>query len=67
MALLMEAESYGQVATIFVVLRWFVDQAVLSPQTDRRREEAATIQGDSACSAWACPGSGQVVSSGQAA
>ena len=39
-----EAESYGHVATVLVVLLWFVDQPVLVRWADRMKEEAAAIQ-----------------------
>ena len=44
-----EAELYGQVATIIVVVLWFLDQAVMVRLVDRRKEEAAAIQEDFDC------------------
>ena len=36
--------SYGHVATVMVVLLWFVDQPLLARWADRMKEEAAAIQ-----------------------
>ena len=43
------AEQYSQVATIIVVVLWFLDQAVMLPLVDGRKEEAAAIQEDFDC------------------
>ena len=49
LGLAVDAELYSQVATIIVVLLWFLDQAVLAPLVDGRKEEAAAIQEDFDC------------------
>ncbi len=47
--LAIEAELYSQVATISIVVLWFLDQAVLVRCADGRKEEAAAIQEDFDC------------------
>ena len=47
--LLIEAELYSQLATIIVVGLWFIDQVVLVPSGDGRKEEAAAIREDFDC------------------
>lgn len=49
LGLAVDAERYSQVATIIVVLLWFLDQAVLVPLVDGKKEEAAAIQEDFDC------------------
>lgn len=49
LGLLVEWSQYSQVATMVVVGLWCVDQALLAPCAERRKEEAATIQEDFDC------------------
>ncbi len=49
LGLAFEAASFSQVATIVVVLLWFVDQIVLVRSAGRKKEEAAAIQEDFDC------------------
>jgi len=44
-----ESALYSQVATMAVVLLWFVDQALLVPWADRKKQEAAAIREDFDC------------------
>ena len=44
-----EGESVSQVATLIVVLLWFLDQVLLVPLASRIKMEAATVQEDFDC------------------
>lgn len=49
MGLTLGSETFSQVATMVIVLSWFVDQVVLAPWSVRMKEEAAVIQEDFDC------------------
>ena len=49
LGLAIEAEVYSQLATIIVVLLWFLDQAILVPRVAGLKEEAAVIREDFDC------------------
>ncbi len=47
--LAIEAELYSQLATISILVLWFLDQVVLIPSGDGKKEEAAAIREDFDC------------------
>ena len=49
LGLAVEAELYSQLATMIVVVLWFLDQAVMVRLVDGMKEEAAAIQEDFDC------------------
>ena len=49
LGLAVEAELYSQLATMIVVVLWFLDQAIMVRLVDGMKEEAAAIQEDFDC------------------